>query len=307
MARILVAMSGGVDSSVAAKLLIDQGHEVAGVTLELHSSERTSTTNPLETPPCALSDVNDAKTVAHKLGIEHFVFNFRDLFQEKVVKPFVQSYLEGNTPNPCIDCNRHIKFDKLIEKAIELGYDYVATGHFARIEQDPNTQRWLLKRGLDHSKDQSYVLYCLTQKQLAHSLFPLGNMDKTETRAIAEKAGLINARKPDSQDICFVPDGNYPAFIDTMAPGQVQTGPFVDISGNVVGSHRGLTHYTIGQRRGIATAFGKPMYVAAKNAQTNTITLGENKDLESSSLEAHDVNFISIESLKEPIDRKSVV
>lgn len=301
MARILVAMSGGVDSSVAAKLLIDEGHEVAGVTLKLYTDEDIFPGDSEGKTCCSLSDVQDARTVAYKLGIDHFVFNFRDLFQEKVVNTFIQSYLEGNTPNPCIDCNRFIKFDKLIERALLLGYDYVATGHYALIEQDEETKRWLLKRGLDRSKDQSYVLYCLSQNQLAHSLFPLGNMNKTEIRAIAEKAGLVNARKPDSQDICFVPDGNYPAFIEKMAPGKVQTGPFIDARGEKIGTHRGLTHYTIGQRRGIATAFGKPMYVAAKNAQTNTITLGENNELLASSLEAHDINLISIERLENPM------
>lgn len=301
MARILVAMSGGVDSSVAAKLLIDEGHEVAGVTLKLYTDDDLFSDKPEGKTCCSLSDVQDARTVAYKLGIDHFVFNFRDLFQEKVVASFVQSYLEGNTPNPCIDCNRFIKFDKLIERAILLGYDYVATGHYALIDKDDKTQRWLLKRGHDRSKDQSYVLYCLTQNQLSHSLFPLGNMDKAEIRSIAEKAGLVNARKPDSQDICFVPDGNYPAFIAKMAPGKVQTGPFIDANGTIIGTHRGLTHYTIGQRRGIATAFGKPMYVAAKNAQTNTITLGENHELLSSNLEAKDINLISIERLEKPM------
>lgn len=301
MARILVAMSGGVDSSVAAKLLIDEGHDVAGVTLKLYTDDDLFSDNPEGKTCCSLSDVQDARTVAYKLGIDHFVFNFRDLFQEKVIANFVQSYLEGNTPNPCIDCNRFIKFDKLIERAILLGYDYVATGHYALIDQDEKTQRWLLKRAHDSSKDQSYVLYCLTQNQLSHSLFPLGTMDKAEIRSIAEKAGLVNARKPDSQDICFVPDGNYPAFINKMAPGKVQTGPFIDADGKIIGTHRGLTHYTIGQRRGIATAFGKPMYVAAKDAHTNTITLGENHQLLSSSLEAKDINLISIECLEKPM------
>lgn len=301
MAKILVAMSGGVDSSVAAKLLVDQGHEVAGVTLKLFSGDDILLAENQSRTCCALSDVQDAKSVAYKLGIEHFVYNFRDLFAEKVIGTFVATYLEGKTPNPCIDCNRYIKFDKLIERAIVLGYDYVATGHYASIDRDPETGRWLLKRGKDRTKDQSYVLYSLTQEQLAHTLFPLGQMDKHTVRDIAEQSGLINARKPDSQDICFVPDGDYPAFIEKIAPGKVHPGSFIDTSGKVIGSHKGVAHYTIGQRRGIAAAFGKPMYVVAKNAADNTVTLGETPDLMSSSLTAHDITLISIERLERPM------
>lgn len=301
MARILVAMSGGVDSSVAAKLLVDEGHEVAGVTLKLFSGDDVFLDEARGRTCCALSDVEDARNVAYKLGIDHFVFNFRDLFTEKVIRPFVDSYLEGRTPNPCIDCNRFIKFDKLIERAILLGYDYVATGHYSIISKDESSGRYLLSRGVDLSKDQSYVLYNLTQRQLAHTLFPLGNLDKITVREIAEKSGLINARKPDSQDICFVPDGDYPSFIDKMAPGKVSPGPFLDVDGNKIGEHRGITRYTIGQRRGIAAAFGKPMYVAGKNAKDNTVTLGESDDLQVSSLVASDVNLISIENLENPV------
>ena len=301
MAKILVAMSGGVDSSVAAKLLVDQGHEVTGVTLKLFSNEDIVLAENATRTCCALSDVQDAKTVAYKLGIEHFVYNFRDLFAEKVIRHFVDTYLDGKTPNPCIDCNRYIKFDKLIERAMLLGFDYVATGHYALVERDPATGRYLLKRGKDRSKDQSYVLYSLTQEQLAHTLFPLGNMEKHDVRDIAETAGLVNARKPDSQDICFVPGGDYPAFIDKMVPGMVKPGNFIDTEGHIIGRHQGVTHYTIGQRRGIAAAFGKPMYVVAKNALDNTVTLGENKDLLSSSLVAHDLNLIAFERLEAPM------
>lgn len=301
MAKILVAMSGGVDSSVAAKILVDQGHEVAGVTLKLFTNDDIVLAESASRTCCALSDVADAKSVAYKLGIEHFVFNFRDLFTEKVIGHFVDAYLSGQTPNPCIDCNRFIKFDKLIERALLLGYEYVATGHYALTRRDGSTGRYLLERGVDRTKDQSYVLYSLTQEQLAHTLFPLGGMDKNTVRDIAEKADLVNARKPDSQDICFVPDGDYPAFIDKMAPGKAHGGNFIDIHGNVIGIHRGVTHYTIGQRRGIAAAFGKPMYVVAKNARDNTVTLGENGDLMSTSLLAGDVNLISVETLTAPM------
>jgi tRNA-specific 2-thiouridylase len=301
MAKILVAMSGGVDSSVAAKILVDQGHEVAGVTLKLFSNEDIVCAENATRTCCALSDVEDAKNVAYKLGIEHFVFNFRELFAETVIKRFVDSYLEGKTPNPCIDCNRFIKFDKLIERAVLLGYDAVATGHYAAVRQNPETGRWLLDRGRDRSKDQSYVLYSLTQDQLARTLFPLGGMDKTDVRKIAEDSGLINARKPDSQDICFVPGGDYAAFIEKAAPGSSRPGKFLDVTGREIGEHRGVTRYTIGQRRGIAQAFGKPMYVVAKDAKANTVTLGENADLMSQSLVARDVNLIAFDRLDSPM------
>ena len=301
MAKILVAMSGGVDSSVAAKILIDQGHEVAGVTLKLFSDEDIVLAEEATRTCCALSDVQDARNVAYRLGIEHFVFNFRQIFAESVIKRFVDSYLEGKTPNPCIDCNRFVKFDRLIERAKLLGYEYVATGHYATVSRDPASGRYLLGRGADRSKDQSYVLYSLTQDQLAHTLFPLGGMDKAEVRRIAETSGLVNARKPDSQDICFVPGGDYTAFIEKAAPGSTRPGKFVDVEGREIGEHRGVIRYTIGQRRGIAQAFGKPMYVVAKNARDNTVTLGEDKDLFSASLVAHTVNLIPFERLEAPM------
>ena len=290
-----------MDSSVAAKLLVDQGHQVAGVTLKLFSNEDILPDEHTGRTCCSLSDIEEARTVAWKLGIDHFVFNFRELFNEKVIDNFIETYLAGETPNPCIECNRYIKFGKLIERAILLGYDYVATGHYARIDQNPQTGRYRLLRGKDRLKDQSYVLYPLTQEQLAHTLFPLGDLDKQTVRTVAEQAGFTNARKRDSQDICFVPDGDYPAFIEKKAPNKVQPGNFIDTAGNVIGTHRGVTHYTIGQRRGIAAAFGKPMYVVAKNAEDNTVTLGENEELFSSGLIAHDTNLIFPEKLTDPL------
>ncbi len=296
-----MAMSGGVDSSVAAKLLLDQGYEVAGVTLKLFSNEDIVLAENATRTCCALSDVQDAKAVAYKLGIEHYVFNFRDVFRETVIDRFIETYLAGKTPNPCIDCNRFVKFDRLLERALTLGFDYVATGHYARIDRGGEDGRWRLLRGVDRTKDQSYVLYSLTQDQLAHTLLPLGGMSKNDVRAIAETAGLINARKPDSQDICFVPGGDYHEFIQKAAPDRVHPGKFLDTEGKVIGDHRGVTAYTIGQRRGIAAAFGKPMYVVAKNAQDNTVVLGENPALMAKSLVADGINLISIGKIAEPM------
>jgi len=302
MARVLVAMSGGVDSSVAAKLLIDAGHEVAGVTLKLFSDEDIVSAESCGRTCCALSDVEDARAVAHRLGIDHFVFNFREVFAERVVSRFVSSYLAGLTPNPCVDCNRFVKFGALLERARVLGYDYLATGHYARVSSDGATGRRLLLRGLDASKDQSYVLYALTQEELAHTLFPVGELSKDQVRRVAESAGLVNARKPDSQDICFVPGGDYGAFIEKAAPGSLAPGDFVDLRGNPIGRHRGVARYTIGQRRGIAVSFGKPMYVAAKDARANTVTLAEDQDLLADSLVAVDLNYISIAEPAGPVE-----
>jgi len=297
MEKVLVGMSGGVDSSVAAKILIDQGYSVAGVTLKLFSNEDILCAEKEGKTCCALSDVQDARSVAFKLGIDHFVYNFREHFSEKVIRHFVESYLEGKTPNPCIECNRWIKFDKMLERARLLGYEYIATGHYARSEYDPDRNRWLLKKGLDPDKDQSYVLYAMTQDQLAHTLFPLGGLDKPSVRKIAEEAGLVNAKKADSQDICFVPGGDYGAFIEKAAPGRVAPGPYVDAEGKVVGMHKGVAHYTIGQRRGIGIALGEAAYVTGKDAATNTVTLGPNEALFSRTLVARDVNLISIDPL----------
>ena len=295
MEKVLVGMSGGVDSSVAAKILIDHGYSVAGVTLKLFSNEDILCAEKEGKTCCALSDVQDARSVAFRLGIDHFVYNFREYFTEKVINHFVQSYLAGNTPNPCIECNRWIKFDKMLERARLLGYEYIATGHYARSEYNPASMRWLLKKGIDPAKDQSYVLYTLTQDQLAHTLFPLGGMDKRQVRSIAEAAGLVNAKKADSQDICFVPGGDYGAFIEKAAPGKVEPGPYVNAEGTVVGTHKGVAHYTIGQRRGIGIALGQAAYVTAKDAKTNTVSLGPNEALMSRSLVAQDVNLIAVD------------
>lgn len=294
-------MSGGVDSSVAAKLLLDKGYEVAGVTLKLFSNDDILLAEKEGKTCCALSDVQDARSVAYKLGVDHFVYNFQDIFKEHVIQNFINKYLDGQTPNPCIECNKWIKFDKMLERARLLGFTHIATGHYARTEYNKDTGRWLLKKGLDPAKDQSYVLYTMNQDQLAHTFFPLGNLDKQEVRKIAEEAGLINAKKADSQDICFVPDGDYGAFIEKIKPGLIQKGDYLNTEGQKIGTHKGVAHYTIGQRRGIGIALGVPTYVLDKDAQTNTVVLGSDEALFKKSLIAHEVNLISIPNLQEPL------
>ena len=249
MKKVMVGMSGGVDSSVAAMLLRDSGFEVMGVTLKLFSDEDIVEAQKEGKTCCALSDVMDARSVAYRLGFEHIVFNFKDCFRERVMSQFADSYMCGRIPNPCIECNRYVKFDKMLRRAIELGYDYIATGHYAVREYDEKSGRYLLKRPKDRSKDQTYVLYSLTQEQLAHTLFPLGELDKPQVRALAEKAGLVNSDKPDSQDICFVPDGDYVSFIEKFTGKEPVAGDFVDLDGNVLGRHKGIIGYTVGQRK----------------------------------------------------------
>ncbi len=298
--KVMVAMSGGVDSSVAAALLMEQGFSVVGATLKLFSNEdigleRTSRTC------CSLEDVDDARAVAFKLGFAHHVFNFGELFRDQVINRFGRAYAKGDTPNPCVDCNRFIKFDKLLERALVLNMDYIATGHYARVEFSQERGRYLLKKAADPSKDQSYVLYALTQEQLKHTLFPLGNLKKSEVRAIAESRGLVNARKPDSQDICFVKDGDYAAFLENTLKIPSPHGNFVDGRGRVLGEHEGLIHYTIGQRKGLKLSFEKPKYVIRKDLEENTVVLGEERELFSDEMIVRDVNLISVEELTTPM------
>lgn len=287
--KALVAMSGGVDSSVAAYLIKKAGYETMGINMKLHIADSV-----LSEPEdgCGLSDASDAKAVAEKLGIPFCVVDFTDDFRTNVVDNFVRAYEEGNTPNPCIDCNKHIKFKRLFEKGMELGQDYVVTGHYVRIDRDEKGL-YRLKKGLDEKKDQSYVLYSLSQSELAHTKFPLGEITKEKVREIAGEMTFLNADKKESQDICFVPDGDYVKFIKKYTSSKYPEGDFVDKDGNVLGKHRGMIGYTIGQRRGLGLALKKPMYVVEKDIENNRILLGENKDLMTRDFEAGCCNWIS--------------
>lgn len=297
--KVMVGMSGGVDSSVAASLLLEQGCSVCGATLHLYDNAQAGVGTRT---CCSLADVEDARAVAYRLGIEHYVFNFGPEFRRCVMERFAEGYARGETPNPCIDCNRFIKFGKMLERARLLGMDSVATGHYARAEYDSVRGRWLLKKARDAAKDQTYVLYSLTQEQLAHTRFPLGGMLKSEVRAAAAERGFVNAAKPDSEDICFVPDGDYAAFLEREMGLRPKPGSFVDRAGNVLGTHRGLIHYTVGQRKGLGVTFGEPRYVLAKDAEKNTILLGPDSGLYAPGFTAGDVNWISGEPPAGPVE-----
>lgn len=287
--KALIAMSGGVDSSLAAKLIKDKGFDCIGCTMKLYNNEDIGIERAHTC--CSLDDVEDARSVAHKLGMPYYVFNFTDDFQKKVIEKFVLSYEAGITPNPCIDCNRYMKFDKLYERAKILGCEYIVTGHYAIIEQ--KNGKFILKKAVDKTKDQSYVLYSITQEQLAHTMFPLGNIKKTEVRELAEKSGFVNADKPDSQDICFVPNGDYASVIELQTGKQPVPGNFIDKQGNVIGKHNGVIHYTIGQRKGLGISSAEPLYVCKICPQSGDIVLGSNHDLFGTEADAIDFNWIS--------------
>lgn len=289
MDKVLIAMSGGVDSSVAAFLMKDQGCECIGATMKLFQNEDIGV--KATKTCCSLEDVEDARSVAFRLGIPYYVFNFSDDFKGQVIDRFISAYEHGATPNPCIDCNRYLKFERLYERARILGCDAIVTGHYARIEQENG--RWLLKKALDESKDQSYVLYSLTQEQLAHTRLPLGAIHKSETRRIAEEQGFYNADKPDSQDICFVPDGDYARFIARYTGHDCPAGDFVDEGGHVLGQHRGIVHYTVGQRKGLGIAADAPLYVKRIDTAENRVVLSGNDALFSRELTANDFNWIA--------------
>lgn len=303
--KALVAMSGGVDSSVAAYLTQKNGFDATGITLKLFDNDDIG--EKREKTCCSLDDIDDARSVCYKIGIPYYVYNFKDSFKDTVISRFINAYESGATPNPCIDCNRFIKFEKLLRRAEELDFDCVVTGHYAVIEYDKGSNRYLLKKAVDSTKDQSYVLYSLTQKQLAKTMFPLGAMTKECVRKLADELGLINAQKHDSQDICFVPDGDYAKFIEQYTGKTYPNGDFVDESGKILGEHKGIIRYTIGQRKGLGLALPCPMYVKEKNLDENKVVLCTNDRLFSKELYATDINLISVDKITSPLHIKARV
>ena len=291
----LVGMSGGVDSSVAALLMLRGGFECIGATMRLWDSSTEESTC------CSLEDVEDARAVATRLGIRHYVFNFTEDFDRQVVRKFVSSYEQGLTPNPCIDCNRYLKFDRLLRRAMELGCGWVVSGHYAQIRQNLDSGRYILYKAADAAKDQTYFLACLNQEQLAHIRFPLGGLTKAQVREIAAENGFVNARKRDSQDICFVPGGDYGAFLQRYTGKAYPEGDFLNLQGQVVGHHRGAACYTRGQRKGLGLAMGEPVYVCRKDMQRNTVTVGPNEALFSPALRAGDWQWYPFSDLTQPL------
>ncbi|MCX7748048.1 MAG: tRNA 2-thiouridine(34) synthase MnmA [Clostridia bacterium] len=295
--KVMLGMSGGVDSSVAAAVLLEKGYEVVGVTMQIWP-DMDEDRKLAEGGCCSLSAVDDARRVANNLSIPYYVMNFKEVFEEKVINYFKDEYLKGRTPNPCIACNRYLKFDTLLKKAMGMGIDYVATGHYARIEFDEDKNRYLLKKSATAAKDQTYALYNLTQEQLARTLMPIGDYTKERVREIAKEIGLSVATKPDSQEICFVEDNDYGRFIRENTDYKIKEGYFVDVHGNRLGKHKGIIYYTIGQRKGLGIAFGKPMYVIGINVDKNEVILGDDLEVFSKQLIARDLNFITIEKLE---------
>ncbi len=294
--KVMIGMSGGVDSSVAAFLLQKESLEVIGATMKLYNNEDIDFVS--EKTCCSLDDVLDAKSVCARLGIRHYTLNMTDDFKKEVIERFISAYQNGFTPNPCIDCNRYMKFSKMLHKAQELNIDYVATGHYARIEKQGD--RYLLKKAVDLSKDQSYVLYSLTQEQLKVTKFPLGNYTKQQVREIAEENGFVNARKHESQDICFVPDGDYSKFIEYYTGKTYPCGDFVDMNGKRLGEHKGIIRYTIGQRRGLGLALPASMYVVEKDVDNNKVILGFNDDLFKKEVNVKNISFTACDGLDKP-------
>ncbi len=303
MKKAMIAMSGGVDSSVAAYLMKKEGFDCVGATMRLYRSPVFRQKNPRGC--CSDQDEEDAAFVCYQLGIPHESVCFTKQFEEQVIRKFISDYESGLTPNPCIDCNRTMKFRALLEYAEEKGFDFVVTGHYARICSDERSGRLLLRKAIDESKDQSYVLYMLSQDQLAHVYFPLGDLHKTEVRRIGEENGLVNASKRESQDICFVPDGDYVKFMEEYTGRKYEEGDFLDTDGNKIGRHKGIVHYTIGQRKGLGISAPHPLYVAAIDAKKNTVTVAEKNDVLKQTVYAEKVNLIAVDELKDEMRIKA--
>lgn len=298
--KVVVGMSGGVDSSVAAYLLKEQGYEVIGVTMQIWQDEDDAVQEE-NGGCCGLSAVDDARRVAADLEIPYYVMNFKEEFKEHVIDYFIKEYMQGKTPNPCIACNRYVKWESLLNRSLSIGADYIATGHYARVEQLPN-KRYSLKTSKTSDKDQTYALYNLTQEQLKRTLMPVGAYTKDEIREIAEKINLRVANKPDSQDICFVPDGDYASFIEEASETKAKKGNFVTKEGVILGAHKGITHYTVGQRKGLGLALGYPAFVLEIRPESGEVVIGTKEDSLTYTLRADQLNFMSIEDLEGEMD-----
>ena len=293
--KVVVGMSGGVDSSVAAWLLKEQGYDVIGVTMQIWQDEDAEV-QEAEGGCCGLSAVDDARRVAMDLGIPYYVMNFKEEFRKNVMDYFAGEYVEGRTPNPCIACNRHVKWESLLRRSMAIGADYIATGHYAQIDRLPGG-RYSLKTSVTAAKDQTYALYNLTQEQLSHTLMPVGSYHKEEIRDMAERLGLPVAHKPDSQEICFIPDHDYASFIEEYTGRELPPGNFVDLDGNVLGRHRGITHYTVGQRKVLNLSMGRPVFVVEIRPETNEVVIGDNQDVFTNVLRCDKLNWMAVDGL----------